>query len=364
MKLHEIIATMESWAPLSYQDEWDNSGLIIGDPNTEVTGILISLDTTAEVLQEAISNKCNLVVSHHPLIFHGLKKLTPAIHEYPVIQFAFQNNIGIYALHTNLDNKLESLNHFLGKKLGLEKISILKPKTGYLKKLVTFCPIGHTSNIREALFEAGAGQIGEYDCCSYTGSGQGSFRASDEAKPFVGEKNIVHFEDENRIEVIFPIHIEKKLIHALQESHPYEEVAYDIYPLSNSFAKVGAGILGNLPEPKRDTDILCLVKELFNMKILRHTVPLDRKISKIALCSGSGAFLIPEVIRQGADLFLTGDLKYHDFQAGREGLLLADIGHYESEHFVKEMLYAVLIEKFPTFAVLISEREINPINYL
>jgi len=364
MKLQEIISTLESWAPLFYQDEWDNSGLIVGDPDAEITGILISLDTTDEVLQEAISNKCTLVISHHPLIFHGIKKLTPAIPEYQAIQTAIRNNIGIYALHTNLDSKLESLNHFLGRRLGLEKISILKPKTGYLKKLVTFCPIDHTSSIRKALFEAGAGHIGEYDCCSFTGNGQGSFRASNKANPFIGEKDSVHFEDENRIEVIFPIHIEERLIQALVESHPYEEVAYDIYPLSNAFSEVGAGIVGTLPEPIRDKDILHKVKELFGMKVLRHTDPRDKQVSKISICSGAGAFLIPEAIRQGVDLFLTSDLKYHDFQVGGEDLLIADIGHFESEHYVKEILKAVLVEKFPTFAVLISERETNPIKYL
>ena len=364
MKLHDIITTLESWAPLSYQDEWDNSGLMVGDPDMEISGILISLDTTVGVLQEAISNKCNLVVSHHPLIFNGLKNITPAIPEFSIIQTAIKKNIGVYAIHTNLDSKLESLNHFLGKKIGLENISILKPKTGYLKKLVTFCPVDNASNVKDALFEAGAGHIGEYDCCSYTGNGQGSFRASNEANPFVGEKDVIHQEDESRIEVIFPIHIEKRLIQALLESHPYEEVAYDIYPLTNLFPDLGAGIVGTLPEPVWDRDILLEVKELFGMKALRHTELLDKKISKIALCSGAGAFLIPEAKRQGVDLFLTADLKYHDFQASEGDLLLADIGHFESEHYVKEILHAILIEKFPTFAVLISERETNPINYL
>jgi len=363
MKLKKIISVLESWAPSSFQEEWDNSGLILGDPSMEVTGIMVSLDTTYKVLQEALANQCNLIISHHPLIFRGITKITPALPEFQIIQEAIQKQIAILALHTNLDNRADSLNHFLGRKLGLEKIRILQPKKGYLKKLVTFCPSDHVDKVRESLFAAGAGHIGNYDQCSFNSAGQGSFRASEEANPFVGEKEIMHFEDETRIEVIFPAPIEQKLIRALLRDHPYEEVAYDIYPLDNLFQQAGAGVFGQFPESVSSEHFLKLVKQTFELDLVRHSTPPDKPVKTVAICSGAGAFLIRNVNLMSLDAYLTGDLKYHDFQGVGNGLLLADIGHYESEHFVKEMLKELLIEKFPNFAVLISERETNPVKY-
>lgn len=363
MKLKEIISVTESWAPSSFQEDWDNSGLILGDPSMEVTGIMVSLDTTIEVVQEAMSKKCNLIISHHPLIFKEIKNITPSLPSYDIIQTAIRNDIAILALHTNLDNKANSLNHFLGEKIGLEKMRILQPKRGYLKKLVTFCPSPHANMVRDSLFNAGAGHIGQYDRCSFNTTGLGSFRASGEANPFVGEKNIMHFEEETRIEVIFPLHVEHKLIAALIENHPYEEVAYDIYPLDNVFHQSGSGMTGQLPDQMDSGIFLDLVKQAFGLRILRHSNPPE-KIKTVAVCSGAGAFLIRNVIQMKIDAYLTGDLKYHDFQDISGNLLLADIGHFESERFVKEMLKELLIEKFPNFAVLISERETNPVKYL
>jgi len=364
MKIKEVIATLESWAPLSYQEDWDNSGLIIGNPDESLTGILISLDTTIDIMEEALSKKCNLIISHHPVIFKGIRKITPSTPSYKVIQTAIRNNTGIYALHTNLDNKLESLNKYLGKKLGLTDISILQPLKGYLKKLVTFCPVDHTVKVRQALFNAGAGRIGAYDSCSFTGEGQGSFRASEDANPFVGRKNEIHFEQEQRIEVIFPADKEKRLIDALLESHPYEEVAYDVYLLANLYWGAGSGITGILPKPRKASEFLQEVKKTFGIPMLRSSATTNPDVSTVAVCSGAGSFLIPEVLGRGIDIYLTGDLKYHDFQDITGKLIIADIGHYESEQFVKEMLGAVLKEKFPNFAVLISEQEINPIKYI
>ncbi|NQV02773.1 MAG: Nif3-like dinuclear metal center hexameric protein [Bacteroidia bacterium] len=363
MKLKEIIAELESWAPSSFQEEWDNSGLILGNPLMDVTGIMVSLDTTYNVIEEALLHQCNLIISHHPLIFKGITKITPVLPEYQIIQKAIQNDIAILALHTNLDNRSDSLNHVLGHRLGLEKIRILQPKRGYLKKLVTFCPPDHVEKVRESLFSAGAGHIGNYDCCSFNTPGFGSFRASEEANPFVGEKNNIHFEEETRIEVIFPIHIEQRLIGSLLRSHPYEEVAYDIYSLDNLFHQVGAGVFGQLPEPMNSETFLSLVKKAYGLKLIRHTKLPDEQVNTVAICSGAGAFLIRDVHRMGIDAYLTGDLKYHDFQGGMSNLLLADIGHFESEQFVKEMLKELLTEKFSNFAVLVSERESNPVKY-
>ncbi len=363
MKLKEIISVLEAWAPLSFQEEWDNSGLIIGDPQMDISGILVSLDTTNQVLEEALTRQCNLIISHHPLIFKGITKITPALPEYYAIQSAIKNNIAILALHTNLDNRNDSLNHLLGDKIGLKQIKILQPKRGYLKKLITFCPSDHADKVREALFSAGAGQIGNYDCCSFNTPGTGSFRASEETNPFVGERNSIHVEEEIRIEVIFPKYIEQRLIEALIRCHPYEEVAYDIYLLDNLFHQVGAGIYGNLPEPMNPEKFLQMVKTAYDLDLIRHTKPGNELIKTAAICSGAGAFLIRNVHQNGIDAYLTSDLKYHDFQGAPDGLLLADIGHFESEQFVKEMLKEFLIEKFPNFAVLISERESNPIKY-
>ncbi len=363
MKLEEVISVLESWAPLSFQEDWDNSGLIIGDPMNEISGMMVSLDTTLAVLEEAHAHHCNLVISHHPLIFKGVTKITPHIPEYKAIQFAIQNDISVFALHTNLDNKKDSLNHLLGSKIGLEKMQILQPRKGYLKKLVTFCPSNHADSIRESLFDAGAGYIGNYDCCSFNIPGHGTFRALDLANPFVGEKNKTHVEDEIRIEVIFPEYIEQGLIKALLQSHPYEEVAYDLYPLDNLFNQVGSGISGLLPHPMKAGDFLKMVKQTYELELVRHSNSGDKLIKTVAICSGSGSFLIRNVRQNGIDAFLTGDLKYHDFQEVSGTLLLVDIGHFESEEFVKEMLKEILIEKFPNFAVLISERESNPIKY-
>ncbi|MFH1296645.1 MAG: Nif3-like dinuclear metal center hexameric protein [Bacteroidota bacterium] len=363
MKLNEIIAVLESWAPVSFQEEWDNSGLILGNPLLDVTGIMVSLDATFEVLQEALLHQCNLIISHHPLIFKGITSITPTLPAYQIIQTAIQHDVAILALHTNLDNRTDSLNHFLGRRLGLEQIRILQPKKGYLKKLVTFCPSDHADNVRESLFATGAGHIGNYDCCSFNTPGLGSFRASEGANPFVGNKNEKHFEEETRIEVVFPVHIEHRLLEALLRSHPYEEVAYDIYALDNLFHQVGAGIFGHLPEPMNPANFLNLVKQGFALNIIRHTILPEKPVKTVALCSGAGAFLIRDIHQMSIDAYLTGDLTYHDFQKTANGFLLVDIGHFESEQFVKEMLKELLIEKFPNFAVLISEHETNPVKY-
>lgn len=363
MKLREVIDVLDSWAPFALQEEWDNSGLQIGDPEMEVSGIMISLDATQEVLDEAIGYGCNVIISHHPFMFKGIRKITPEMNSFSLIRSVIINDLAIISVHTNLDNRVESLNHFLGRKIGLSEIRVLRPRTGYLKKLVTFCPVEHSDNLREALFEAGAGHIGNYDCCSFSSSGQGSFRASERANPFVGEKLKLHFEDETRIEVVFPAHSEDRLIGALLKIHPYEEVAYDIYPLDNKFYNAGAGIIGELPEPRDAEIFLQSVRSSMELIQIRHTKPPGRPISTVSICSGAGAFLIGDAISGKADAYITGDLKYHDFQDLSGQLLLVDIGHYESERYVKEILAKVLIEKFPNFAVLISESEVNPVKY-
>ncbi len=292
IKISEIVQSLHELAPLSLQEAYDNSGLLIGDPDKLVERVLVSLDVTEAVLDEAISKRCGLIVSHHPLIFRGLKHITPASPVERAVLKAIQNDIAIASAHTNLDNVMHGVNGRIADKIGLEQISILKPVEGLLKKLVTFCPSAHAEKVRTAIFEAGAGHIGHYDCCSYNLEGFGTFRAGGEANPFVGKKNEIHHEPEHRIETILPSYLVQKVLQAMIAAHPYEEVAYDIYPLQNTFNKVGAGMVGQLKQPLSTEDFFRLVGKTFNNKVLRHSLTIDKPIQRVARCGGSGAFLI------------------------------------------------------------------------
>jgi len=363
MKIAGIVNYLETISPLALQEDYDNCGLLIGDRESEFTGALLCLDLTGEVMTEAIGRKCNLVISHHPFIFKGIKKLTPGRPETSVISTAIRNNIAVYAIHTNLDNTLHGLNAMVFSRIGISRRRILSPKPGFLVKLAVFCPHDHAEKVRQAMFDAGAGHIGNYDCCSFSAAGQGTFRASEQANPFIGERGLVHTEPETRIEVIFPAYLENRIVPAMIAAHPYEEVAWDLYPLHNKMQSAGAGLIGELDEPCDEERFLELLKAKLGIPVIRHTQFLSRPVKTVALCTGSGSFLVQDAINAKADVFLTADLKYHDFFGMENRLLLADIGHYESEQWVKEWLYAVLNEKFPTFAFLISEVNTNPVHY-
>ncbi len=363
MILRDISRYLESLAPLSLQEDYDNSGWIIGDPDDEFRKAMVCLDLTGEVMSEAAAAGCNLVIAHHPFIFRGVKKILAGDPEASLIMSAIRHGIAVYAMHTNLDNSRHGLNALVMQKLGVEACHVLSPKRGGLMKLAVFCPAGHADHVRQALFSAGAGRIGEYDCCSYNLQGEGTFRASDRANPYVGEKNVVHREPETRIEVIFPSWLERTITSAMIEAHPYEEVAYDLYPLANEHPLAGAGLIGTLPEPVEELEFLERVRQEIGIPVIRHTPLLHRPVRKVALCTGAGSFLRSDALREGADLFLTADLKYHDFFGFHDRMVLADIGHYESEQWVKDWLYAALIEKFPTFAILISKANTNPVQY-
>jgi dinuclear metal center YbgI/SA1388 family protein len=363
MKIADIMHYLESLSPLSLQEDYDNSGLLLGNPEDEFRKALISLDLTEDVMAEAIDNQCNLIISHHPLIFHGIKKIIAGQPETWIISQAIKNNISVYAIHTNLDNTLNGLNALVLSKIGIDKYQVLSPKTDWLSKLSVFCPVKYAEKVRQSLFGAGAGHIGNYDCCSYNSDGEGTFRASDLANPFVGEKNTVHFEPETRIEVVFPGYLESQIVAAMIVAHPYEEPAFDIYPLHNKMQQAGAGLIGEFDEPFDETQFLEQVKTNLNIHTIRHSPLLSKPVKRVALCTGSGSFLIQEALRAKADVYLTADLKYHDFFGLKNKLLLADIGHYESENMVKGWLHAALIEKFPNFAFLISEVNTNPVHY-
>jgi dinuclear metal center YbgI/SA1388 family protein len=364
MLLNEIISFLKSEIPVSLQEDYDNCGLLTGDPEMEVTGILICLDITEEVFDEARLKNCNLIISHHPMIFAGIKSLTGRNETERLILRSIRDNIAVFALHTNLDNHFEGVNSYLCKALGISDVRILKPMPDKLRKFVTFCPLSHADKVREAIFSAGAGTIGNYNECSFNSLGEGTFKAKAGANPFVGEPEMLHIEKEVRIETIFPVYLQNTLIEAVKHAHPYEEVAFDIYPLSNLHTQTGAGMIGNLPEPVDAATFLHLVKEKLLTGCIRHTELKNKKIQKIAVCGGSGSFLIKDAIHCGADIYLTGDLKYHDFFIPGNKMILADIGHYESEQFTKELIYTLLKKKFTTFALFISGTNTNPVNYL
>jgi dinuclear metal center YbgI/SA1388 family protein len=359
----DIIEILEQYAHPSLQETYDNCGLLIGDTNTEVTGIILTLDCTEEIIDEAIRKNCNMIVAHHPIIFSGLKKINGKSYVERTIIKAIKNDILIYAIHTNLDNVYNGVNAKIADKLGLINKQILAPVSGKLLKLVTFVPIDDSEKVRNAIFNAGGGVISEYDCCSFNVDGMGSFRGSDNTNPYVGQKGEIHFEPEVRIEVILPEYLKNKVVTALIKEHPYEEVAYDIYALENEHKRVGAGLIGELPVEIKEEELLQQIKTNFRLKCIRHTALLNKPVRKVALCGGSGSFLLKNAIAAGADIYITADFKYHQFFDAENRILIADIGHYESEQFTIEIIRDVLIKNFPTFAVHFTEINTNPINY-
>jgi dinuclear metal center YbgI/SA1388 family protein len=363
LSVREIAALFEETAPLSLQESYDNSGLLVGSPEMEIDTALLTIDVTERVIDEAVNSGIHLVISHHPLIFGGLKKITGKSDTERAVIKAIRNNIAVYCAHTNFDSVDIGVNMKICEKLGLINTAILKPGHGLLKKLVTFVPDDHAEHVRTSVFEAGAGHIGNYDMCSYNIEGLGSFRGDEGTNPFVGEKNNLHFEKEIRFETIFPAFRQKKIIEALLKSHPYEEVAYDIYPLDNQFEKIGAGMVGELNEPMNEIDLLETIKRVFRCKVIRHTALLGNQVKKIAVCGGTGTFLLKDAIASGAGIFISSDFKYHQFFEAENKIMIADIGHYESEQFTKELFYELLTKNFPTFAVHLSEVNTNPVYF-
>ncbi|KOH42891.1 Nif3-like dinuclear metal center hexameric protein [Sunxiuqinia dokdonensis] len=364
MKLKEITKYLESVAPLAYQESYDNAGLLVGNPEQEIKQALITLDVTESIIDEAIATKSNLIIAHHPLIFGGLKKLTGKNEVERCVIKAIQHNLAIYASHTNLDSIHGGVNSKICDKLGLENCQVLSPISGHLKKLVTFIPFEQAGHVQQAIFSAGAGHIGNYDSCAYTMPGKGSFRGSENTQPFVGKPGQIHYENELRFETIFPKHLQNKVIQALIEAHPYEEVAYDIYPLDNVNPQVGIGMVGELPKAMDEKKFLRMTRKVFGAAVVKHSSLRSQKVKKVAVCGGSGSSLIQQAIGAKADVFVTADLKYHQFFEAEGKIVLADIGHFESEQFTKEVFYELLTKKFPKFAIRLSEVNTNPVNYL
>lgn len=364
-KINEIIFALETLAPPDYQESYDNAGLIVGDKDLITTGILISLDVTEAVVDEAIAKNCNLIVAHHPIIFKGLKKLTGSNYIERTVIKAIKNNIAIYAIHTNLDNVSKGVNWKISNKLGLQNIQILAPKKQLLQKLTTYVPIENTQHILNSLFEAGAGEIGEYKNCSFSLNGTGTFKPSLDANPVVGSKGVLERVNETRIEIMFPSYLSAKIISTLQTVHPYETVAYYLQNIENSNQEVGSGAIGELPSEVTSEVFLALLKENMKLKTFKHTSPLDKKIKKIAVCGGSGSFLLNKAIRANADVFITSDFKYHEYFDAENKIMICDIGHYESEVFTKDLLHGYLSGIFSNFALCLSDTNTNPVlNYI
>ena len=364
MKFREIQDYLEQIAPLSYQESYDNSGLLVGTSTKEVSGVLVCLDITEEVIDKAISLGYNAIIAHHPIIFKGLKKLTGSNYVERCVIKAIKNDVILYAIHTNLDNVGTGINRILGEKLGIENLRVLSPKKNILKKLVSFVPVQYLEQVRQAIFDVGAGTIGNYDQCSFNVVGEGTFRGNEKTDAFVGDIGQLHREKEIRIETIFPAYLKNKILVALKKAHPYEEVAYDIYSIDNEAENVGAGMIGELPKSCTTEVFLLKVKEILGLEAIKYTAIAEKKIHKVAFSGGSGSFLINSAIAQGADLFLTGDLTYHQYFDHENRMVIADIGHYESEQFGKELIFNFLIQKFPNFAVRICEHNTNPVSVL
>ena len=363
MKISVITSYLESIAPPSLQESYDNAGLITGNPDWACSGIICSLDATEAVVKEATAKNCNLIIAHHPIIFSGLKKINGKNYVEKTIITAIKHDIAIYAIHTNLDNVLAGVNGKIAAMLGLESVSVLSEKEHTLKKLFTFVPVDKAAPVRQAIFEAGGGHIGNYSECSFNSEGIGTFKAGGGTNPYVGTIGHLHTEKEVKIEVIFPSYLQGRLVAALKEAHPYEEVAYDIVALANSHAGIGSGVIGELATPIAEQAFLASLKNLFMVPVVRHTAFLNKSVKKVAVCGGAGSFLISKALAAGADAYITADLKYHEFFDANDRMLVADIGHYESEQFTINLLQEVLAKKFPTFAVLKTGVKTNPVHY-
>ncbi|MDD2983772.1 MAG: Nif3-like dinuclear metal center hexameric protein [Crocinitomicaceae bacterium] len=363
MKIKEITSYLESLAPLGSQASFDNCGLLVGDSQAEITGVLVCLDCTEEVLEEAMDLGANLIIAHHPLIFGGLKKITGRNYVERTVIKAIQNNLAIYAIHTNLDHSINGVNAEIARRIGVKNPRILLPNENVLSKLIVYTPSEHVEQVEEALFEAGAGRIGNYSECNFSSEGIGSFKPMPGSNPFEGEIGVKSKNKETKIEVLVSNHILPQVLSAMRESHPYEEVAYDVLALKNSNQEEGSGMIGTLEFPAEPLTFLAKLKQTFHCGIIRHTNLPDKPIKTVAFCGGSGSFLLPNAIQQKADIFITGDYKYHDFFDADNQIVIADIGHFESEQFTTNLIVSLLTEKFTKFAVHNTRVITNPINY-
>jgi len=363
MKIREITNILETFAPLTYQESYDNAGLLVGNYNDNVKGVLICLDSTEDIVDEAIKKNCDLIIAHHPIMFSGIKKFNGNNYIERTVIKAIKNNIAIYAAHTNLDKVTNGVSFKMAEKIGLKNCTILDSEKEGLKKIVVYCPTEKADALKTKMFDAGAGNIGNYGECSFNTVGTGTFKAKENSNPFIGKLGQQHQETETKIETIVPTHLLNNVVQQMISAHPYEEVAYDIFNLENKNQTIGSGLIGDL-DPEDELVFLKRLKIDLKTDCIRHTSLLNKKVKKVALCGGSGSFLLSKAIAAGADIFITGDFKYHQFFDAENKIIIADVGHYESEQYTSELIYEILNEKITNFAVQLSEKNTNPINYL
>lgn len=361
--LRDLTRYLDAWAPPAYQESYDNAGLIVGDPNTPITGVLVSLDATEAIVDEAIARGCNVIVAHHPIVFKGLKKLNGKNYVERTVIKAIKHDVAIFAAHTNLDNVAGGVNYHIANRLGLQNVQILAPKAQTLSKLVVYVPEADLPTVLAAVYEAGAGHIANYDHCSFRVGGTGTFRPLNGAKPVVGEVAKEETVAEQRLEVLLPTYLEGAVVRAMQQAHSYEVPAYDLYALNNTNQTVGSGAVGDLAEPMDELNWLKHLKSQMQATAIRHTPLRNKPIRRVAVCGGAGSFLLPDAIRAGADVFVTADYKYHEFFDADGRILICDIGHYESEVFTKDLIAQHLRQKFTTFAVILADTDTNPVRY-
>ncbi len=364
MIVQDVINYLEELSPLAYAEDFDNVGLLVGHKNTQITGILVTLDTLEAIVDEAIENNCNLIISFHPIIFKGLKKLTGKNYVERVVMKAIKHDIAIFAMHTALDNALQGVNDMICEKIGLINRRILIPQRGTIKKLTTYAPKEEADKLRVALFNAGAGTIGNYDECSFNTEGIGTFNGNMDSNPSKGKKENLHFEPEIQISVTYAKHLESKILQALFKVHSYDEVAYEVTTLENKNQHIGMGMIGEFNKPMEEKPFLDYIKSKMSTKSIRHSTLLGKPIQKVAVVGGSGSFAISEAKAANADAFITADLKYHDYFSAEDDIILVDVGHYESEQYTKNGLVAFLTKKIPNFAVVLSKTNTNPVKYL
>jgi dinuclear metal center YbgI/SA1388 family protein len=363
LKIKEISSYLESLAPIPTQENYDNSGLLVGNKNDDVNGVLVSLDCTEAVVLDAIKQNCNLIVCHHPIIFSGLKKLNGNSYIERAIIAAIKNNVAIYAIHTNLDNSIKGVNKEIGERMGLNNLSILNPKKNQLLKLRVYVPSSHMEEVADAIFKNGGGNIGNYDECSFRLNGEGTFRPNENADPYIGNINKRHEDEECLIETVIPWYKESIIMDSVKTAHPYEEIAYDVLKLENVDSNIGSGMIGELEKSMKLEDFLAHIKKTFNTGAIKFTKDLKKPIKKVAFCGGSGFFLLKNAISSKADVYLTSDIKYHEFFDAEDKIILMDIGHFESEQYTIQLLAREITKKFPNFAVCLTSENTNPVNY-
>ena len=364
MKIKDVTNYIEELAPLAYAEDFDNVGLLVGNYQTKVKGVLVTLDTLEETIDEAIAKNCNLIISFHPIIFSGLNKLNGNSYVEKAVLKAIKNDIAIYATHTALDNSNKGVSAKICEVLGLQNTKVLIPKKGIVKKLTTYIPKDYLEKVRQALFEAKAGNIGNYDHCSFTNIGEGTFKGNENSNPVLGKKGELQKEEEIQLTITFEQKNEAAILEALFENHPYEEVAYEITTTENVHQNIGMGMIGELEKPLEEKDFLVYLKKTMQTDCVRYSNLLHKKIHKVAVLGGSGSFAISNAIKEKADAYVSADFKYHDFFKAENKILLADIGHYESEQFTKRLLVDYLTKKFSNFAIVLSEKSTNPIYYI